>query len=89
MPHGKSETTGYHMVVTTLEELDALDEDEMVAGHLSAQKGDSEPGGNHSRAFHHGWRTRMMDLHEIPIPIEHMQLVKVYCARERAKQRSA
>lgn len=73
-----------HQPVTTLAELDALDEAEMMAGHLSAEKGDPEPGANHSRAFHHGWRTRMMDLHELPIPPEHRRLTSEWLARERA-----
>lgn len=46
--------TAHHAPVTTLEELDALDTAEMVEGHLSAERGDPEPGMNHSRAFHHG-----------------------------------
>lgn len=78
--------TSYHAQVTTLEELDALDDDELMAGHLSAEKGDPEPGGNHSRSFHHGWRTRMMDLHEIPIPIEHRMLVSAWVERNRARR---
>jgi hypothetical protein len=72
-----------HAPVTTLEELDALDEAEMVRGHLSAEKGDPEPGANHSRSFHHGWRTRMMDLGEIEAPSEHRLLVRAWVQRCR------
>lgn len=70
-----------HLPVTTLEELDALDEAEMIEGHRSAEQGDTEPGMNHSRAYNHGWRTRMMDLHEIPIPPEHRALVGAWVRR--------
>ena len=73
-----------HRPVTTLEELDALDEAEMMAGFLSAEKGDPEPGANHSRSFYHGWRTRMMDLGEIPIPPEHRELTLQWGARMRS-----
>jgi hypothetical protein len=67
-----------HQPVVTLADLLALDGDEVVAGHLSAEKGDPEPGMNHTRAFHHGWRTRMMDLHEIETPPEHRALVRAF-----------
>ena len=77
------QTTGHHQPVTTLAELDALDDAELMAGHMSAEKGDPEPGANHSRAFHHGWRTRMMDLGEIEIPYEHRVLIKLWVARQR------
>lgn len=42
--------------VTTLEELDGLDDEEMVEGYLDGFKGGGEPGGNHSKAYWHGWR---------------------------------
>lgn len=73
----------FHAPVTTLAELDSLDATEMTEGHLSATRGDSEPGGNHSRAYHHGWRTRMMDLREIPIPPEHRALVHAWVQRQK------
>ena len=73
-----------HLPVTTLDELDALDVDEMTLGHHSACRGDIEPGGNSTRAFHHGWRMRMMDLMEIPIPPEHRELVHQWTVRNRA-----
>ena len=81
----RSDTAG-HAPVTTLVELDALDEAEMIAGHLSAERGDPEPGMNHSRSWHHGWRMRMMDLNQIPIPPDHLRLVDLWLARERTRQ---
>jgi hypothetical protein len=65
-----------HAPVTTLAEWDALDGAEVVAGYIGAEKGDPEPGANHSRSYHHGWRTRMMDMGEIPRPPEHDRLVR-------------
>lgn len=47
--------------VTTLEELDRLDETEMVEGYLDGFNGGSEPGGNHSKAYWHGWRNGASD----------------------------
>lgn len=52
---------GIKVPVTDPADLDALDEDEIVAGYRSAAKDDPEPGGNHSRAFWHGWRNGMSD----------------------------
>lgn len=74
-----------HAPVTTLAELDALDDAEIVAGHLSAERDDPEPGANHSRAFHHGWRTRMMDFGEIDISPEHRALTRAWMERERLR----
>lgn len=52
---------GIKVPVTDPADLDALDEDEIVAGYRSAARDDPEPGGNHSRAFWHGWRNGMSD----------------------------
>lgn len=71
--------------VLTLEDLDSLDDDEMLEGFLSAERGDPEPGVNRGRAFWHGWRTRMMDLGEIEIDAGHRGLARAYVARQRAR----
>jgi hypothetical protein len=47
--------------VTTLADLDALDDREIVAGYWSGYAGDPEPGNNHSRAYWHGWRNGAAD----------------------------
>jgi hypothetical protein len=52
--------------VRTKADLDTLDEAEMIAGYLSAERGDPEPRQNRGRAFWHGWRNRMIDLGELP-----------------------
>lgn len=52
--------------VSTLDELDSLNEADMVEGYSSAQRGDPEPGENRGKSFWHGWRNRMMDYGEIP-----------------------
>lgn len=72
-----------HAPITTLAEWDALDDGEVLAGHIGAEKGDPEPGGNHSRSYHHGWRTRMMDMGEILRPPEHDRLVRGVMDRNR------
>lgn len=77
-----------HAPVTTLAELLALDNAEVVDGFMNAERGDPEPGANHTRAYHHGWRTRMMDRGEIPIPPEHHALVRAWVAHQRKEPRS-
>lgn len=78
--------TARHERIVTLEEFDAIDTAECTAGYLAAQRGDPEPGMNHSRSYHHGWRTRMMDLGEIQAPVEHMRLVRAVMDRERIRR---
>lgn len=70
--------------VKTLDDLDSLDIEQMIEGHMSAERGDPEPGPNRGRSFWHGWRTRMMDLKELPVDEAHRQLVKAYVARGRS-----
>jgi hypothetical protein len=51
--------------VSTLADLDSLNEADILEGYLSTQRGDPEPGENRGRAFWHGWRNRMMDMGEL------------------------
>ena len=75
-----------HAPVTDLATLLALDAADTQEGYLSAQRGDPEPGMNHSRAYHHGWRCRMMDHGEIPIPPEHRALVRAVVQHWRSSE---
>ena len=65
--------------VRTKADLDSLNEDDILEGYLSADRGDPEPGPNRGRAFWHGWRNRMIDLHELPVDEAAMQLVHECC----------
>jgi len=67
-----------HKPVETLAELLALNQDELRTGWLDTERGDPEPGANHSRAYHHGWRVRMMNLGEIEITPAHRRLTREY-----------
>jgi hypothetical protein len=73
----------HHAPITTLAEYDAINDAECVEGYLGAERGDPEPGANHTRSYHHGWRTRMMDLHEIPMTEAHNKLVRAVMDRRR------
>jgi hypothetical protein len=71
--------------VSTLEELDSLDDADMCEGYRSAERGDPEPGENRGKSFWHGWRCRMMDFNEIPIDPVHYKLVGLWVERERQR----
>ncbi len=70
--------------IRTKADLDALDDAEIVAGYLSAERGDPEPGLNRGRAYWHGWRARMIDMGEMPSDDAARQLAReVVAARRR------
>ena len=47
--------------VTTVEELETLDDVDMVEGYRGGRQGDPEPGGNRSKSYWHGWRNGRVD----------------------------
>jgi len=47
--------------VTTIEELNAMDNAEIVEGYGDGFSGDAEPGDNRSKAYWHGWRNGRND----------------------------
>ena len=49
--------------VTTVEELDSLDPEEILEGYRDGRAGDDEPGDNRSKAYWHGWRNGQNDRH--------------------------
>jgi len=70
--------------VRTMADLNGLNEDDMVEGYLSAERGDPEPGENRGRSFWHGWRNRMIDMGELPPDEAGTQLAREYLAAMRA-----
>lgn len=70
--------------VSSLSDLESLDEDMIVDGYRSAERGDPEPGPNRGRAFWHGWRNRMIDLGELPGDEASRQLAHEYVHRARS-----
>jgi len=68
--------------VTTLDDLDSLDDEQMREGYASAERGDPEPGPNRGRSFWHGWRCRMMDFGVIKSDEGHRKLVRDFVKRE-------
>lgn len=69
--------------VTTFDDLDGLDHDQVVEGYAAAQRGDPEPGPNRGRSYWHGWRCRMIDYGEIPIDAGHRNLTREYLEHQR------
>lgn len=72
-----------HEPITTVEDMDALDRAELSEGYMGAEKGDPEPGMNHTRSYHHGWRVAMMDKGEMKIPDEHRRVAHLLAIRDR------
>lgn len=82
-----------HQPITTIEEFDALDSSEVQAGYADYEKGDFEPGLNHSRSYHHGWRMSYFDhggYREDPAAYTaHLRLVRQVMDRERVRRGEA
>lgn len=71
-------------VVATLEEFDALDEDQVLAGYREARPGDPEPGENRGKSYWHGWCNRMRDAGVLDWNPIHAHVVSLAVQRERA-----
>lgn len=69
--------------VRTMADLETLDEDQVIEGYRSAERGDPEPGPNRGRSYWHGWRNRMMDLGELPHDEASRSLAAEYIADKR------
>lgn len=74
-----------HAPITTLAEYDLIDDQECLDGYQGAFRGDPEPGDNHSRSYHHGWRCRMMDWGEIKDAGDHAKLTRSVMDRDRVQ----
>ncbi len=74
--------------VTSLADLDKLDELEVKEGYFDGRDDAPEPrpGGNRSRAYWHGWRVGMMDAGKVLCDQTHAQLVRDWLARERSRR---
>lgn len=70
--------------VLTVEDLDALDTPDVIAGYFSATgPDDPEPGNNHTRSYWHGWQCGMADRYRRPMndPEGHRRLVHMAITR--------
>ena len=69
--------------VRALWDLDALDDDEIVAGYREFSKDDPWPGVNRGRAYWHGWRNAAIDVGLIEKDDAAAQLAHEWMARQR------
>lgn len=53
----------YGEPVTTAEELDSLDSDDIVEGYRDGRANEPRPTGNRSKGYWHGWRNGQVDGH--------------------------
>jgi hypothetical protein len=69
--------------VTTLADLDALDETEITEGYRDGLRNDPEPGDNRSRSYWHGWRNGMVDAGHRKGDRAQSELAQEWVARSR------
>jgi hypothetical protein len=74
---------GTRTPVTTIEELDSLDLDEICEGYREGFAGEPEPGNNRSKSFWHGWRNGYHDRNGISDPAS-TALARAHVARFRS-----
>jgi hypothetical protein len=67
--------------VTTLEELDSLDERDIVSGYHAGRAGAPEPSIEMNRAYWHGWRNGRVDGKYAQPDAAQMTLVGLYIKR--------
>lgn len=70
--------------VSTMADLDLLDQDEIVAGYLAGLSDPTEPGSDKSRSYWHGWRNAQSDRYRVPPDIHQQQLAAEIVRKWRA-----
>lgn len=75
---------GEFIPVSTLADLDTLDDAEVLEGYRDGLANEPEPGGNRSRSYWHGWRNGMVDHGHREIDAAQRELARLYVARSRA-----
>lgn len=73
----------YGAPVSTLAELDKLDDAEVVEGYFDGYKGEPEPKGNRSRSYWHGWRNGAVDAKRREHDAAQIELARAYVSRAR------
>ncbi len=80
---GQDISAAYGSPVTTVADLDQLDEAEMVEGYRDGYRGDPEPQGNRSRSYWHGWRNGAVDGKHRDLDPAQMVLVRAVLSKDR------
>ncbi len=69
--------------VSTLAELNTLDEAEILEGYRDGLDDQPEPGNNRSKAYWHGWRNGMIDRGRLPMDSAAAKLADEFIRRKR------
>lgn len=75
--------SAYGELVSTLDDLDTLDSDEVIEGYRDGRAGEPEPKGNRSRSYWHGWRNGAVDGGHRQGDAAQAKLAAAYVARGR------
>jgi ribosome modulation factor len=70
--------------LSSVRDLDVIDESECVAGYRAGLHGEPEPGNDKSKSYWHGWRNGMMDKGRMPIDAPARNLATEFVRRQRA-----
>lgn len=70
--------------VSTLEDLNLQDTDELVAGYRAGLRNLAEPGSDQSRAYWHGWRNGQVDRGNREPDVAQAELARRFILRQRA-----
>lgn len=70
--------------VSTMAELDLLDQDDILAGYMAGLSGEPEPDSTKSRGFHHGYQNAKVDRGVQSISAAQQQLAREFVAKQRA-----
>lgn len=70
--------------LATLDEIEALDPDELLEGYRDGVKNEPAPGENRSLAYRHGWWMGMADFNHRPLQASDREIVRQFIARQAA-----
>ena len=70
--------------ISTLEDLNLQDTDELLAGYHAGLENLAEPGSDKSRAYWHGWRNGRTDRGVTPVDTSQAELARRFVLRQRA-----
>ena len=76
----------YGSHVTTIDELETLDTDEVIEGYRDGRGNEPEPQGNRSKSYWHGWRNGMIDGGHMKSDAASKALAAAYLAHQRASR---
>lgn len=70
--------------VTTLQDLDIQNDEDMVAGYRAGLAASPEPGSDKSRSYWHGWRNGRTDRGLAPVDAAQAELARRIVSHHRA-----